>query len=237
MRPIEDWAIPVEAQFTKDEELGIEPVLELAPRAEEWCQILYSVRYESYDENAMRSGARLKILANGQTRLKPYGFTKLNQLGGWLTTKLIIWLIRSSRRALSLGKATDRTCACSDIPLSRFPQGKPILLFIHGTASNTWKAVLAHYTQTTPPPSGEALTQAFKDEIYAFEHLTDESEPDRQCVDSGSSIGRAPPLVHIREGDRLPICCVSESFHPNTSVSLSEKAANRSRQTNMIANS
>ncbi len=92
------------------------------------------------------------------------------------------------------------------------PSGKPLLLFIHGTASNTEGSFGALHTDDASS-EWEALTQAFKDDIYAFEHRTMSQSP----IDNALILARALPdgahlslVSHSRGGQVADLLCLRE---------------------------
>ena len=147
--------------------------------------------------------------------LKPYGFTKLNQLRGWLTTKLIIWLVENKldpqEGLYRWGKPLTEHVPALTSP-GTIPSGKPILLFIHGTASSTEGSFGALRTDDASS-EWETLTQTFKDDIYAFEHRTMSQSP----IDNALNLAKALPdgaqltlVSHSRGGQIADLLCLRE---------------------------
>jgi CHAT domain-containing protein/pimeloyl-ACP methyl ester carboxylesterase len=147
--------------------------------------------------------------------LTQYGFTKFDALGGWLTTKLIIWLIEKKLDPQEglyrwVKPLTEHAPALTS-PVT-IPSDKPILLFLHGTASNTEGSFGALHADDASS-EWEALTQVFKDDIYAFEHRTMSQSP----IDNALMLAKALPdgaqlslVSHSRGGQVADLLCLRE---------------------------
>ena len=147
--------------------------------------------------------------------LKQYGLTKFNELGGWLTTKLIIWLVEKKldpKEGLYRWVKPSAENVPSLVAPAAIPSDKPILLFIHGTASNTEGSFGALHTDDASS-EWEALTQAFKNDIYAFEHRTMSQSP----IDNALNLAKALPegaqlslVSHSRGGQVADLLCLRD---------------------------
>ncbi|HSL03720.1 MAG TPA: CHAT domain-containing protein [Nitrospiraceae bacterium] len=147
--------------------------------------------------------------------VKQYGGTTFAKLGPWLTAKLIIWLIERKIRPeeglyrwVNPSAETDPSLVA---PGALHPD-KPILLFIHGTASNTEGSFGALHTDDASS-EWETLTRTFKDNIFAFEHRTMSQSP----IDNALILARALPdgaqlslVSHSRGGQVADLLCLRE---------------------------
>ena len=145
--------------------------------------------------------------------LKQYGFGQFDALGSWLATKLIIWLIE---RKLDPQEGLYRWVKPSTgsepalISPGVIPSGKPLLLFIHGTASNTEGSFGALHADDASS-EWRALAQTFHDEIFAFEHRTMSQSP----IDNALMLAKALPdgaqlslVSHSRGGQVADLLCL-----------------------------
>ncbi|MDF0668458.1 MAG: CHAT domain-containing protein [Nitrospira sp.] len=147
--------------------------------------------------------------------LKQYGFTKFDALGSWLTTKLIIWLIEKQldpQEGLYRWAKPQSEHAPALTSPGTIHSGKPLLLFIHGTASSTKGSFGGLHTDDASS-EWEALTQTFKDDIYAFEHRTMSQSP----IDNALTLANALPdgaqlslVSHSRGGQVADLLCLQE---------------------------
>jgi hypothetical protein len=123
--------------------------------------------------------------------VKQYGGTTFAKLGPWLTAKLIIWFIERKIRPEEGLYRWVNPSAENDPSLvapGTLPPDAPILLFIHGTASNTEGSFGALHTGEASS-EWETLTRTFKDNIFAFEHRTMSQSP----IDNALILARALP--------------------------------------------
>lgn len=147
--------------------------------------------------------------------VKKYGVTKFEQLGAWLMAKLIIWLIEKKIRpeeGLYRWVKSSAETDSSLLPLTGIPPDQPLLLFIHGTASNTKGSFGALHTGDASS-EWETLTQTFKERIYAFEHRTMSQSP----IDNALVLANALPdgarlsiVTHSRGGQVGDLLCLKE---------------------------
>ncbi len=147
--------------------------------------------------------------------LKRQGITTFEQLGAWLTAKLIIWLIENKIRpeeGLYRWVKSSTENESSLITPESLPSDKPLLLFIHGTASNTEGSFGALHGEDASL-EWQTLTQCFKDHIYAFEHRTMSQSP----IDNALVLANALPdgaqltiVTHSRGGQVGDLLCLKE---------------------------
>ncbi len=121
------------------------------------------------------------------------------QLPAWLVTKALIRLIENklepSPGLYTWEDATKQPWSDERSPANfdHFDVDKPILVFIHGTASSTrgsFSGVLAVDAQ----PQWDALKQLFDGRIYAFEHRTLSDSPIDNAIDL---LGALPPNARV----------------------------------------
>lgn len=147
--------------------------------------------------------------------VKQQGITTFEQLGSWLTAKLIIWRIENKIRPeeglYRWVKSSDEN-ASSLIPPAGIPSDQPLLLFIHGTASNTQGSFGALHGDDASS-EWQTLTQTFKGQIYAFEHRTMSQSP----IDNALVLANALPdgarltiVTHSRGGQVADLLCLKE---------------------------
>jgi hypothetical protein len=128
--------------------------------------------------------------------LEDAGLEAGTALGSWLATKLLIWAIERQLRpreglytwtsAIELPKddAPDPSPASFDgVDLA-----KPILVFIHGTASST-RGSFGGFVTPASTPEWQHLAETFGDRIYAFEHRTLSRSP----IENALALARALP--------------------------------------------
>ena len=147
--------------------------------------------------------------------VKQYGGTTFAKLGPWLTAKLIIWFIeRKIRPEEGLYRWVNPSAenAPSLVAPGALAPDRPILLFIHGTASNTEGSFGALHTGEASS-EWETLTRTFKDNIFAFEHRTMSQSP----IDNALILARALPdgaqlslVSHSRGGQVADLLCLRE---------------------------
>jgi len=123
---------------------------------------------------------------------KDCGLDIAGKLGGWLLTKFLIWLIerrlKPGEGLYSWDAATAATApaaaSAGDPPQVTFDGAdveKPLLVFLHGTASNT-RGSFGDFTARTSDEEWRALRAQFGDHIYAFEHRTMSRSPIENAV-------------------------------------------------------
>ena len=147
--------------------------------------------------------------------VKEQGITTFEQLGSWLTAKLIIWLIEKKIRpeeGLYRWVKSSTENASSLVPSAGIPSDQPLLLFIHGTASNTLGSFGALHGDDASS-EWQTLTQTFKEHIYAFEHRTMSQSP----IDNALVLANALPdgarltiVTHSRGGQVADLLCLKE---------------------------
>ena len=148
--------------------------------------------------------------------VKEHGKEKLENLGAWLTAKLITWLIEKKIRPeeglyrwvkSSTGKDPSLLPPPPDIP-----SNTPLLLFIHGTASNTQGSFSALHSEDASS-EWETLTRTFKENIYAFEHRTMSRSPIDNALVLANALPNGAQLVivtHSRGGQVADLLCLKE---------------------------
>ena len=205
----------VKPELRKTKELGVEPVLGsatsnrgmVADLAIGALRIVRLKRDEIWDQ--------AKDPSQWPDWLTQYGFKKFDALGPWLTTKLIVWLIEKKldpqEGLYRWVKPPTKDAPTLTAPVT-IPSGQPLLLFIHGTASNTEGSFGALHTDDASS-EWEALTQAFKENIYAFEHRTMSQSP----IDNALMLAKALPdgaqlslVSHSRGGQVADLLCLRE---------------------------
>ncbi len=147
--------------------------------------------------------------------VKQHGVTKFEQLGAWLTAKLIIWLIEKKIRPEEgvyrwrrPSTETDSPC----IPPTDIPSDKHLLLFIHGTASNTQGSFGALHSDDASS-EWEALTRVFGEHIYAFEHRTMSRSPIENTLALANALpdsARLSIVTHSRGGQVAELLSLKE---------------------------
>jgi len=147
--------------------------------------------------------------------VKKHGAEKLEDLGAWLTAKLITWLIEKKIRPEEglyrwVKSSTGKTPSL--LPPADIPSNAPLLLFIHGTASNTQGSFGALHSEDASS-EWETLTRTFKENIYAFEHRTMSRSP----IDNALVLANALPngaqlfiVTHSRGGQVADLLCLKE---------------------------
>jgi CHAT domain-containing protein len=142
--------------------------------------------------------------------VQEFGIRKVSELGAWLASKLIIrfiedklqpgpglyrWSDNSTDRPLDLKQATGAAFDGVD-------PDQPILVFIHGTASNTAGSYGAFMTDEATPV-WRNLRDFFKGHIYAFEHRTMSESPIENAIQLARGLPRNASLYlvsHSRGG-------------------------------------
>ncbi|TKB71705.1 MAG: CHAT domain-containing protein [Nitrospira sp.] len=147
--------------------------------------------------------------------IKPYGVATFEKLGAWLTAKLIIWFIERKIRpeeGLYRWVKPSAEDGPSLIAPGSIPSDAHVLLFIHGTASNTMGSFGALHTDEASS-EWDTLTRTFKDHIYAFDHRTLSQSP----IDNAVMLANALPdgaqislVSHSRGGQVADLLCLRE---------------------------
>ena len=153
--------------------------------------------------------------------LKEFGISQFSQLGAWLTTKLIIWLIENKLKPgeglyrwtdLSEKWPASATETLKPVTFESFQEDMPVLLFIHGTASNTQGSFGAFSTDDASS-DWQTLKGYFKEHIYAFEHRTMSLSP----IENALSLARVLPkrarlhiVSHSRGGQVADLLCLRD---------------------------
>ncbi|MBU8817758.1 CHAT domain-containing protein [Mycolicibacterium goodii] len=126
---------------------------------------------------------------------KGLGYDLLTEAPAWYLTKTLIRLIEKDLRP-GLYTWTDATDNATD-PQNRpapvdlhngFDVDKPILVFIHGTASST-RGSFGQLLADDAHPQWQVLQRVFDDRIYAFEHRTLSESP----IDNAIALVKALP--------------------------------------------
>lgn len=128
---------------------------------------------------------------------------KGEQLGAWATAKLLMYLIEQRltpgpglyRWAGEVNTGPGDLAHAQPVTAAELPQGRPLLVFIHGTASRTLSSFGA---LATPDASlyWQALRESFGEHIYAFEHRTMSDSP----IDNAIALLETLPMgarVHL----------------------------------------
>ncbi|MBU4262870.1 MAG: CHAT domain-containing protein [Proteobacteria bacterium] len=152
---------------------------------------------------------------------KNLGLGQVEQAGAWATAKLLMYLIEKrltpdpglyrwasvdADTPLDLGKATPLTA-------NDLPKDKPILVFIHGTASRTLGSFGA-FCERDASQEWRTLRATFGENIYAFEHRTmsespiDNVIPLVECLPEGTQLYL---VTHSRGGQVGDLLCLNES--------------------------
>jgi len=162
----------------------------------------------------------LKNPAKWPELLKDLVKGKGEQLGAWASAKLLMYLIE---RRLTPGPGLYRWAGAANagpadleraqpVAATDLPQGRPLLVFIHGTASRTLSSFGA---LATPDASlhWQVLRESFGEHIYAFEHRTMSDSP----IDNAIALLEALPVgaqvhlvTHSRGGLVGDLLCLTE---------------------------
>jgi len=145
----------------------------------------------------------------------PFKGATFDTLGPWLTAKLIIWFIERKIRpeeGLYRWVKPSAEDGPSLVAPGSIPSDAPVLLFIHGTASNTEGSFGALRTDEASS-EWDTLTRTFKDHMYAFEHRTLSQSP----IDNAVILANALPdgaqlslVSHSRGGQVADLLCLRE---------------------------
>lgn len=145
--------------------------------------------------------------------VKQHGVTTFDKLGAWLTAKLIIWLIERKIRpeeGLYCWVKPSAENSSSLVAPGSIPSDTHILLFIHGTASNTEGSFGALHTDDASS-EWESLTRTFKDNVYAFEHRTMSQSPIENALVLANALpdgARLSLVSHSRGGQVADLLCL-----------------------------
>jgi hypothetical protein len=132
------------------------------------------------------------------------------KLPAWFATKALIRIIEGrlrpsqglyswdeATRDISSGGTEPRTANLDDVDVD-----KPILVFIHGTASSA-RGSFGAFLSGDAQPQWQALRQQFGDHIYAFEHRTMSDSPIDNAIDLANALprnARVSIVSHSRGG-------------------------------------
>lgn len=146
--------------------------------------------------------------------LKQQGATSFDQLAPRLVAHLIVWRIESKLRPEEGLYRWERTSAGGDaslLPAGTIPAEKPLLVFIHGTASNTAGSFGALHGEDAGA-EWDQLVETFGDRIFAFEHRTMSRSP----IDNAIVLANALPngaqlslVSHSRGGQVADLLCLA----------------------------
>jgi CHAT domain-containing protein/pimeloyl-ACP methyl ester carboxylesterase len=202
-------------ELKKTKGLDIEPLLPAAPSSRGMVSDLVTgaVRILRLKQDEVWEQA--KDSKQWPDWIKKYGVTKFEALGAWLTAKLIIWFIERKIRpeeGLYRWVKPSTENDSSLIPPTGIPSDQPLLLFIHGTASNTEGSFGALHGDDASS-EWEVLTRAFKEHIYAFEHRTMSQSPIENALVLANALpdgARLSIVTHSRGGQVADLLCLKE---------------------------
>ncbi len=120
---------------------------------------------------------------------KDCGLDIQGTIGGWLLTKLLIWVIERSlrpREGLYTWEAATRPTAAdapepTQVSFDGFDVQKPILVFLHGTGSSS-RGSFGEFEARADGTEWRTLAERFGDRIYAFEHRTMSRSPIENAI-------------------------------------------------------
>ena len=130
------------------------------------------------------------------------------KLPAWFATKVLIRIIESRLKpGPGLYTWEDATRlpgpdTPTPVSLESFDVDKPILVFIHGTASSA-RGSFGAFLSEDAQPQWQALRQLFDDRIYAFEHRTLSDSPIDNAIELLSALprnARVSIVSHSRGG-------------------------------------
>ena len=150
--------------------------------------------------------------------VQDFGVRKVSELTAWLACKLAMRLIEDHLNPgpglYTWEVATEKRAKDAPMPptatFDDFDVEKPILVFIHGTASSTlgsFGAFLADEAQ----PHWRVLRDAFGEQIYAFEHRTISESPIDNAIQLVSALPRKARVYlvsHSRGGMVGDLVCL-----------------------------
>ncbi len=139
--------------------------------------------------------------------------------GAWATTKFALWLIE---RRLPYGEGLYRfgdvaqrsaspASAANPVAPSTIDAEKPILVFIHGTASST-QGSFGALLDASAQSDWSALADAYGGRIYAFEHRTMSASPIENAIRLAQALParvRLSLVTHSRGGLVGDLLCLS----------------------------
>ncbi|HSF47291.1 MAG TPA: hypothetical protein VLA73_02895, partial [Burkholderiales bacterium] len=140
------------------------------------------------------------------------------RIGAWAATKLLLHLIEKRLKpGPGLYSFADNSLARSFEPdqvrsVTDLPEGKPILVFIHGTASSTVGSFGALHAAEARP-QWEELRRHFGEHIYAFEHRTLSESPIENAIQLAERLPRGARLhlvSHSRGGLVGDLLCLTD---------------------------
>ena len=120
---------------------------------------------------------------------KDCGLEITGKVGGWLLTKLLIWVIERSLRPreglYTWDAATRAMAADAPEPMQASFDGvdvqKPLLVFLHGTGSSS-RGSFGEFEARSDGAEWRALVDRFGAHIYAFEHRTMSRSPIENAI-------------------------------------------------------
>ncbi|MEQ6342085.1 MAG: CHAT domain-containing protein [Gammaproteobacteria bacterium] len=161
---------------------------------------------------------QLKDPKNWADCVKDLALEQVEKAGAWATAKLLMYLIEKRLTpapglyrwaAVDAGAPLDLSQAAS-LNANDLPKDKPILVFIHGTASRTLGSFGA-FCEGDASQEWRTLRATFGEHIYAFEHRTmSESPIDNavalvECLPEGAQISL---VTHSRGGQVGDLVCL-----------------------------
>jgi CHAT domain-containing protein/pimeloyl-ACP methyl ester carboxylesterase len=152
--------------------------------------------------------------------VQTFGVRKVSELTAWLASKLIMRLIEGHLNPgpglYTWQVATEKRAKDAPLPptasFDDFDIEKPLLVFVHGTASSTlgsFGAFLADEAQ----PHWRVLRDAFGEQIYAFEHRTMSESPIDNAIQLVSALPRKAHVYlvsHSRGGMVGDLVCLND---------------------------
>lgn len=202
-------------ELKKTKGLDIEPLLPAAPSSRGMASDLVTGAVRILRLKPDEVWEQAKDPKQWPDWIKKYGVTKFEALGAWLTAKLIIWFIerkiRPEEGLYRWVKASTENDSSLTPPTS-IPSDKHLLLFIHGTASNTQGSFGALHGDEASS-EWELLTRTFGEHVYAFEHRTMSRSP----IDNALVLANALPdgvrlsiVSHSRGGQVADLLCLRD---------------------------
>lgn len=179
------------------------------------------------------SGAALRVLRLGADRIladrddpgrwpdwvKDFGVSKAEQLGAWLATKFLTWLIEEKGLKTGAGlyqwrdppeEAAGGPSQPRLVTPENIPGDRPILVFVHGTASSTGGSFGA-LTGAEAKPHWREIRRRFDEHIYAFEHRTLSQSPVENAIALAKALPRGARInlvSHSRGGMVGDLLCL-----------------------------
>jgi tetratricopeptide (TPR) repeat protein len=180
---------------------------------------------------------QLKDPRNWTDCVKDLALEQVEKTSAWATAKLLMYLIEKratpapglyrwssvdANAPLDLSEATARTEA-------DLPRDKPILVFIHGTASSTFGSFGA-FCKDDASQEWRTLRASFGEHIYAFEHRTmSESPIDNaialaECLPQGAQVSL---VTHSRGGQVGDLLCLSVADLDDARIDLFKRPGSK----------